>query len=287
MAQRTKVSVCISLEFSVVPPLAFSNPLSPKSAPFLTMHRVIDEILELTWRRVADIRTADVPEKIEHRDVIQLIESRKQENKIPVISEVKPGSPTIAKRDITPNDAARIAREMEAAGAVAISVLTEPNFFYGSLENLSAVRRSVTIPVLRKDFIIDYKQIYETKSDLILLIAGILGDDLFRFVDLSLARGLEPLVEVHNETELVDALDTKTRIIGINNRDLSTLTIDLSTTERLIPMIADDRIIIGESGVRNAADAVRVINAGADAILVGTVIMDAPFERTQELVGAL
>ncbi|RZN39577.1 MAG: indole-3-glycerol-phosphate synthase [Methanosarcinales archaeon] len=260
------------------------------------MHRVIDKILTSTRQRVGRINAvsggvdggtdADVPAPIEHRDIIRLIQSRKRENRIPVIAEVKPGSPTTDNRNITPDIASMLAREMEAAGAVANSVLTEPEFFFGNLKNLSAVRDSVGIPVLRKDFIIDEKQICETKSDLILLIAGILGDHLDRFVDLSIARGLEPLVEVHNETELANALNTKTRIVGINNRDLNTLTIDLSTTERLAPLVSDDRIIISESGIGDAVDAVRVIDAGADAILVGTAIMDAPFKRTKSLVDA-
>lgn len=251
------------------------------------MHRVIDDILKSTRRRVAHLHITDTRRKVKHRDIIPLIQSRKLERRVPVIAEVKPGSPTTEKREITPEDAAGIAREMEAGGAVAISVLTEPDFFYGSMENLFAVRRSVRIPVLRKDFIIDEKQIYETESDLILLISGMLRDDLKRFVDLSFMCGLEPLVEVHNEIELMNALDTETRIIGINNRDLNTLTIDLSTTEHLIPLIPDDRIIISESGIGNATDAARMIGAGADAILVGTAIMDAPFERTRELVDGL
>jgi len=251
------------------------------------MHRVIDDILESTRRRVAHLHTADMRREIEHRDIIQLIQRQKDKNKIPVLAEVKPGSPTTKKREITPKDASEIALEMEAGGAVAISVLTEPDFFYGEMENLYAVRKSVKIPVLRKDFIIDEKQIYETESDLILLISGILGDNLKKFVDLSLVYGLEPLVEVHNEKELMDALNTETRIIGINNRNLNTLAIDLSTTEHLIPLIPDDRIIISESGIRDAVDAARLINAGADAVLVGTAIMDDPFDRTKRLVDAL
>jgi indole-3-glycerol phosphate synthase len=155
------------------------------------------------------------------------------------------------------------------------------------MENLSAVRRAVSIPVLRKDFIIDEKQIYETESDLILLIAGILGNDLERFVDLSITRGIEPLVEVHDKAELADALNTEARIIGVNNRNLNTLTVDLSTSEHLIPLIPDGRIIISESGTRGPPDAVRMIRAGADAILVGTAVMDAPFDKTLELVDAL
>ena len=155
------------------------------------------------------------------------------------------------------------------------------------MENLSAVRRAVSIPVLRKDFIIDEKQIYETESDLILMIAGILGNDLERFVDLALTRGIDPLVEVHNEAELAGALNTETRIIGVNNRNLNTLTVDLSMTEHLVPLIPADRIIISESGTRGPPDAVRMIQAGADAILVGTAVMDSPFDKTSELVDAL
>ncbi len=253
------------------------------------MHKVIDDILTSTRRRVADLHAADTdtPKKIERRDIIPLIRLRKRENRIPVIAEVKPGSPTTGKREITPDGAARIAQEMEAAGAVAISVLTEPAFFGGSMENLSAVRRAVSIPVLRKDFIIDEKQIYETESNLILLIAGILGNDLKRFVDLSIMRGMEPLVEVHDKAELADALNTEARIIGVNNRNLNTLTVDLSTSEHLIPLIPDDRTIISESGTRGPADAVRMIRAGADAILVGTAVMDAPYDLTKALVDAL
>ncbi|PXF57691.1 MAG: indole-3-glycerol phosphate synthase [Candidatus Methanogaster sp.] len=253
------------------------------------MHKVIDDILTSTRQRVADLHAADTgaPKKIDHRDIIPLIRLRKRENRIPVIAEVKPGSPTTDKREITPDDAARIAQEMEAAGAVAISVLTEPEFFGGSIENLSAVRRAVSIPVLRKDFIIDEKQIYETESDLILLIAGILGNDLEQFIDLSITRGIEPLVEVHDRAELADALNTEARIIGVNNRNLNTLTVDLSTSEHLIPSIPDSRIIISESGTQGPLDAVRMIRVGADAILVGTAVMDAPFDKTSELVDAL
>ncbi len=253
------------------------------------MHKVIDEILSSTRRRVAKLhaKDTDAPRKIEHRDIIPLIRLRKSENRIPVIAEVKPGSPTTNKREITPDDAARIAQEMEAAGAVAISVLTEPEFFNGSMENLSTVRRAVSIPVLRKDFIIDEKQVYETNSDLILLIAGILKNDLKRFVDLTITRGIEPLVEVHDKAELTDALNTETRIIGVNNRNLNTLTVDLSTSEHLVPLIPADRIILSESGTRGPPDAVRLIRAGADAILVGTAVMDAPFDLTKGLVDAL
>jgi indole-3-glycerol phosphate synthase len=175
---------------------------------------------------------------------------------------------------------------MEAAGATAISVLTEPQFFKGSIQNLKSVRSSVKIPVLRKDFIIDKAQIHEVDSDLILLIAGILGSDLEDFVNEALANGREPLVEVHNETELEKALSTHANIIGINNRDLTTMKVDISTTEKLAPLISD-RIIVSESGISSPEDAVRMMDAGVDAILVGTSIMlGNVYEKTYELVHA-
>jgi indole-3-glycerol phosphate synthase len=188
---------------------------------------------------------------------------------------------------VTPQDAAEIAELMEAGGAAAISVLTEPQFFKGSIDNLNSVRHVVKIPVLRKDFIIDISQIHEAESDLILLIAGVLGDDLNYFVDEALSSGREPLVEVHNKNELEAALSTHANIIGINNRDLTTMKVDISTTEKLAPLISG-KIVISESGISTPEDAVRMIDAGADAILVGTSIMQGDvYKKTYELVHAL
>ena len=230
------------------------------------------------------------------RDVLSVIERTKKEGMVPVIAEVKPASPGKELRDITPADAADIARQMERGGAVALSVLTEPEFFHGSIENLNSVRNSVSLPVLRKDFIIDELQMGQAKSDLILLIAGVLGDELDSFVELALSKGFEPLVEVHDRSELEIALRTGATLIGINNRDLGTLEIDLGTTEELAPIVRDfDRsngthhIIVSESGVHTVEDVRRVMSAGADAILIGTAIIKAPdvFSKTKELVRAL
>jgi indole-3-glycerol phosphate synthase len=186
-----------------------------------------------------------------------------------------------------PQDASEIAIQMESAGAAAISVLTEPFFFKGSIQNLISVREAVKIPVLRKDFIINKNQIHEIDSDLILLIAGILGDELDDFVNEALSSGREPLVEVHNSEELENALLSRTNIIGINNRNLTTMKVDITTTENLAPLISN-RIIISESGIFSPLDAVRMIDAGADAILVGTSIMLGNiYEKTYELVHAL
>ncbi|MDO9098291.1 MAG: indole-3-glycerol-phosphate synthase, partial [Candidatus Methanoperedens sp.] len=233
------------------------------------MHQIINDILESTKKRIP---LSDKKEKITARSFYDNVKARKQQNLIPVIAEVKPSSPTRAIRNVTPEDAADIAMQMEKSGAAAISVLTEPQFFKGSMENLSSVRQAVKLPVLRKDFIIDKAQIYEAKSDLILLIAGILGDNLDDFVNETIYYGREPLVEVHNTMELENALSTCANIIGINNRDLNTLKVDITTTEKLAPLISG-RIIISESGISSPEDAIRMIEAGADAILVGTSIM--------------
>jgi indole-3-glycerol phosphate synthase len=249
------------------------------------MHPTINEILKSTKMRIPLLR--EEKKVIASRNFHDIIKARKQQNLIPVIAEVKPSSPAQFIRNVTPKDAAQIAREMEMGGAAAISVLTEPQFFKGSIENLVSVRQAVSVPVLRKDFIIDKAQIYEADSDLILLIAGILGNELDDFVDESMSCGREPLLEVHNEKELENALSTCSNIIGINNRDLNTLKVDIKTTEKLAPLISG-RIILSESGISTPEDAVRMIDAGADAVLVGTSIMQGNiYDKTCELVHAL
>jgi indole-3-glycerol phosphate synthase len=248
------------------------------------MHQIIHEILKSTRKRIPSTINK---RKIVSRDFKKYIDQNKQDNLIPVISEVKPSSPTRFIRDVTPLEAAEIAQQMESAGSAAISVLTEPNFFKGSIKNLESVRQKVKIPVLRKDFILHKNQIHEVESDLILLIVGILGDELDEFVNEAISSGREPLVEVHNMDELEKAMLTATKIIGINNRDLTTMKVDITTTEKLAPLISD-RIIISESGISSPEGAIRMIDAGADAILVGTSIMQGNvYEKTYELVHAL
>ncbi|MGP8321989.1 MAG: indole-3-glycerol-phosphate synthase [Methanosarcinaceae archaeon] len=270
------------------------------------MHRIIEDILNATGKRVAaleanahDTVTANnMSQNIisQKRDLTSVVELAKQAGKVPIIAEVKPASPSATFLDIKPDDATIIAKEMERGGAVAISVLTEPDFFNGSIENLISARNSVSIPVLRKDFIIDEIQMDEAKSDLILLIAGALGEKLESFVLLAQSKGFEPLVEVHNENELNNALNTAAQIIGINNRDLGTLEVNLKITERLAPLIrAFDKkngtrhLIISESGVHNINDIKRVISAGADAILIGTAIIKSSniYIKTKEMVDGL
>lgn len=264
------------------------------------MHASILHILNTTKIRIQTLglntRSEALQTQFEKRDFLSAVEDAKAEGRVPVIAEIKPASPEKAFREISPTTAARLAWEMEEAGAVSISVLTEPGVFRGSLENLNAVRENICLPVLRKDFIIDIRQLEEADSDLVLLIAGILGEKLRTFVELAFEKGFEPLVEVHNREELKLALETAARVIGINNRNLETLKIDLGTTEKLAPLIQEHdldhgtrHIIISESGMNSAEDVRRVIQAGVDAVLIGSALMesDSVFEKTEEFVQSL
>lgn len=253
------------------------------------MHQILEDIISSTIER-ANTLPQKTTKPITARTLARSIRLVNKKQHIPVIAEVKPSSPTTHNRDVSPADASQIAMAMEKAGACAISVLTEPDYFHGSLENLEHVRQAVSIPVLRKDFIIDERQLYEVESDLILLISGILGNRLPGFIALAKDRGLQPLVEVHDLAELMAVLDIDADIIGINNRNLKTMEVDLATTEELAPIIREhspDKIIISESGILTPQDVVRVVRAGADAVLVGTSIMKGDiYENTKLLAEA-
>jgi indole-3-glycerol phosphate synthase len=202
-------------------------------------------------------------------------------SRMALIAEVKKASPSAGV--ICPNfDPVRIASQYEESGASAISVLTDEAFFQGSLDYLRQIRAAVRLPLLRKDFIIDARQIREAiewGADAILLIAAILDDDqLERFLGLANASGLAALVEVHDEPELVRALVAGASIIGVNNRDLRTFHVDLGTTERLAAKLRQapggaDKVLVAESGIRTAADVARLRQGGVNAILVGESIV--------------
>jgi indole-3-glycerol phosphate synthase len=197
---------------------------------------------------------------------------------IPIIAEIKP---KVLGRPLTLEEVAEYASAYSDYNACAISVLTEPTHFKGALEN-AVIAREAGLPVLRKDFIFNEQQMAEVQADLVLLIAS-LGIDLNRFVDLARACGMEPLVEVHTGLELDEALKTDAKIIGINNRNLNTLEVDLGTFERLGPCAKEAGVfLVAESGVHNRKDALRMMQAGADALLVGTALMDRS-ERLEEL----
>ncbi|MFC7042013.1 indole-3-glycerol phosphate synthase [Halonotius sp. GCM10025705] len=208
-----------------------------------------------------------------------------RDGRVPVIAEVKPTSPTTdGEHDADP---VALAKAMVDGGAAALSVLTEPEHFGGSIENLRRVREAVDVPVLRKDFILREAQLDTADSDVILLIARFLGDDLEPMLAAARDRGFQVLVEVHTASELAAAIDAGAEVIGINNRDLAELTVDLSTVEQLAPDVPDDVTLIAESGVATVEDVRRMRDAGADGLLIGSAIMDGdPQTNTERLTGA-
>jgi indole-3-glycerol phosphate synthase len=196
--------------------------------------------------------------------------------RVNVIAECKRRSPS--RGVLAPQyDPVAIARQYEAGGAAAISVLTEPTFFDGSLEHLAAVRGAVTLPLLRKDFIVDEYQVFEARAsgaDAILLIVAGLGQPQMQRLQLrAWELGLAALVEVHDEEELSRAVDVGARIIGVNNRNLRTLSVDTEASFRLAAMMPKDVVAVSESGLRTRADLDRLSAAGYRAFLIGERFM--------------
>jgi Indole-3-glycerol phosphate synthase len=202
----------------------------------------------------------------------------KNSEKISIIAEIKKASPSkgIIREDFDP---VSIAREYASTDIQAVSVLTEKEFFLGADEYLMKARQVLPVPILRKDFIIDLWQVYQSRclgADAILLIASILSsEDMKKLLIVAGILGLHCLVEVHNETELEKALEAGARIIGINNRDLKTFKVDIEVTGRLINRIPNDRAVVSESGIRTSGDLQLVRNLGVDAALVGETFMRA------------
>jgi indole-3-glycerol phosphate synthase len=193
-----------------------------------------------------------------------------------VISEIKRASPSAGF--IREADPAEWSTCYEREGARCLSILTEPERFKGSLEDLDAARKSTALPVLRKDFTVDDVQVLEagTRADAVLLIAALFdAGTLARYLSLSVEVGLTPLVEVHDEEEAELALVSGAQIIGVNNRDLRDFTVNLGTFERLAPRLAG-ATLVAESGVKSPEDARRLRAAGADAVLVGEAAMRDP-----------
>jgi indole-3-glycerol phosphate synthase len=215
---------------------------------------------------------------------------------VALIAEVKKASPSagVICEDFDP---VRIAREYEAAGASGLSVLTDEKFFQGSLEYLKQIRAAVKLPLLRKDFIIDERQILEAiqwGADAILLIVAILEDQqLNHFQSLASAAGLAVLVEVHDEVELDRALAAGAQLVGVNNRDLKSFAVDLATTERLAAKLWSNpggkkSLLVAESGIHTRADVERLRQCGAGAILVGESLMrgESISIKAKELLGS-
>jgi indole-3-glycerol phosphate synthase len=273
------------------------------------------EVARLPGRRIAagDLRDA-VLARDEQRHFLAALRAPRVGD-IALIAEVKKASPSAGV--ICPDfDPVRIAKAYEAAGASCLSVLTDEKFFQGSLDCLRRIRAAVKLPLLRKDFIIDERQILEAiewGADAILLIAAILDDPRLRsFHALATEAGLAALVEVHDEAELDRALAAGAELVGVNNRDLKTFKVDLATTERLAARLAGRRasrvasrkpssasppatlnsrppaFLVAESGIHTRADVERLMNCGVQAILVGESLMrtnDIPGKARELLAG--
>jgi indole-3-glycerol phosphate synthase len=248
---------------------------------------ILDQIVENKKREVdrlpartlaaGDLRDA-LLERNESRDFLAALKSPPMGD-VALIAEVKKASPSAGL--IRPDfDPVTIARRYEMAGAACISVLTDEQFFQGSLDYLKQIRAGVKLPLLRKDFMFDERQILEAiewGADAILLIVAILDDErLKHFHDLAMEAGLAALVEVHDDDELERALKIQAPLIGVNNRNLRTFDVDLGTTERLAKRLFEaqpDALLVAESGIHTRKDVERLKSCGARAILVGESLM--------------
>jgi indole-3-glycerol phosphate synthase len=207
-----------------------------------------------------------------------------------VIAELKKASPSkgLLRENFQPGP---LAAELAAAGAAALSVLTEEEFFQGSLGDLKAAKKAAAVPILRKDFIVDPWQVWEARAagaDAFLLITAILNDELLReLLELGRSLGMEPLVEVHSRAEIERAVAAGARIVGVNNRDLRDFNVRIETSLELIEAIPEECVAVSESGLRTHEDLARLRRAGFDAFLVGEHLMRyaEPGGPLRELIG--
>lgn len=232
-------------------------------------------------------RIRDLPSP---RDFHRVLDRRSQGGGIRLIAEVKRASPSqgvIRERF----DLDQVTQAYVTAGAAALSVLTDEPFFKGHLDDLARVKGRVSIPVLRKDFIIDPYQVYETRAwgadAVLLIVAALETQSLQDLLALSQELGLHPLTEVHSRKELQRALGVKVPIVGINNRDLNTFQVSLETTFTLLAEIPPERVVVSESGISDRAEVTRLEAAGVDAILVGEGLLRAQDVegKARELLG--
>jgi indole-3-glycerol phosphate synthase len=245
------------------------------------MKTILEKIMEGKRPEVARIKR-EVPvwalkERASAREPLDFASSLRGE-KVKLIAEVKKASPS--KGLLCPAmDPVEIARVYEKSGAAAISVLTESNFFQGSLDNLETIRKAVNIPLLRKDFIFDEYQVYEAAAygaDAVLLITALLEQrKLQELIGLCKELKLGYMVEVHNETELLTAMLASAEIIGINNRDLTTFKTNIDTTHRLRRLIPPEHIVVSESGISSRDDMQRMKEYKVNAVLVGEALVTA------------
>ncbi|MGC2476584.1 MAG: indole-3-glycerol phosphate synthase TrpC [Candidatus Sulfotelmatobacter sp.] len=259
------------------------------------MTAVLDRIVAATRARVAESRrVADVrelerrAEQHAPRGFRRTLQSRARDG-VAVIAELKKASPSkgLIREKFDPVE---LARELESAGAAALSVLTDEKFFQGSLENLQRASAAVSIPCLCKDFIVDEFQLLEARANsadaVLLIVAALSSDDLAALGRAARSRGLDALCEVHDGDELKRALDVGFDLIGVNTRDLKTFKVDLQTASDLADKFPADVVRVAESGIHSSEDIARLRAAGYDAFLVGESLMRAasPGDALRELM---
>ena len=237
------------------------------------------EIAAAKKRKSLNVVRADAESRVLTRDFVGAIRAQIAAGKPAVIAEVKKASPSkgVLREDFIPAD---IAQSYAEFGAACLSVLTDAEFFQGSADYLKQARASCQLPVLRKDFMVETYQIYESRAmgaDAVLLIAAILNDaEMQEMEAIAHALDMAVLVEVHDQTELERALKLKTPLLGINNRNLKTFEVSLDTTLSLRSLVPADRILVTESGIHTREDVLRMGSAGINAFLVGEAFMRAP-----------
>ena len=262
------------------------------------MSDILNKIIAVKRQEVADALNRkplaamrqDAESRVQTRDFVGALRARIAAGKPAVIAEIKKASPSkgVLRSDFIPAD---IAQSYAEAGAACLSVLTDQQFFQGSIDYLKQARASCSLPVLRKDFIVDAYQIYESRvmgADCILLIAACLDDAQMKaFEALAMSLDMAVLVEVHDEAELARALVLKTPLIGINNRNLNTFEVSLDTTLSLMGKVPAERLLVTESGIMTPEDVKRLRDVNINAFLVGEAFMraDEPGEALAELFG--
>ena len=258
------------------------------------LKKIVDRKLEEIAARKECITEAGLQYKIKTasapRGFVDAIAAKINAGKAGVISEIKKASPSkgVLREDFRPAD---IARSYEKGGAACLSVLTDIDFFQGSDEYLQQARAACSLPVIRKDFIVDTYQVYEARAigaDCILLIVACLEDEQMKTLnDLAHELGMDVLVEVHDEEELQRALQLNNRLIGINNRNLKTFEVSLDTTLRMLEQIPKTSIVVTESGIHSKEDVKLMRDHQVNAFLVGEAFMRAaePGEKLSELFG--
>lgn len=255
------------------------------------LRRILANTREELAARMAAVPPAEIRAMADDAPAPRDFAAALRGDEVAIIAEIKRASPSEGAIREGAFDPAAIARQYEDAGAAALSVLTDRAFFAGKLQYLTAAREACSIPVLRKDFIIDEYQLHEARAagaDAVLLIVVALSPTLLGdLLALAESLGMAALVESHDEAQLEVALASGAGVLGVNNRDLRTFEVSLSVTERLAAMVPDGRVLVAESGVHTREDVVRLAAAGADAALIGTALMraDDPGEALRGLTG--